>query len=163
MDLSTIKSLMSPEMFAEVSALAKKEPAELEIEIVHLNRGGYANNGKYFGALAIGERIHRVDTEYGTHYIRSCATSYQIKRALGHGKSVALTPPAVRLLKDIGSGNDRVFSQSEQPYGWIALEKAGLAVRVEGASARARLTNRGSARFHAITVTENDHAQEVLK
>lgn len=77
-----ISKLMSPEQFRELRHLAAKEPAVLEITLVKLDAGGYAANGKYLGVCAKGERIHRVDTEYGALYVRSRANAKQLQRVL---------------------------------------------------------------------------------
>jgi hypothetical protein len=79
--LYDVHALMSPEMFRELHSLVAKEPVELAIELCKVSRDGYLRNSKYVGSLADGERIHRVDTEYGATYVRSRATATQLRRA----------------------------------------------------------------------------------
>jgi hypothetical protein len=91
--LEAVRSLMSAEMHAELADLAMKEPGVLAVEKVRLDRAGFVATakhlpvGKYIGALASGERVHRIDTEYGALYVRSRATATQLRAAFLHGRS----------------------------------------------------------------------------
>lgn len=79
--LIDLKTKMSPEMFAELHSLVASEPAILEIELCPVSKDGYLRSSKYVGALESGERIHRIDTEYGARYVRSTCTATQLRGA----------------------------------------------------------------------------------
>lgn len=81
MQLIDLKPLMTLGMFAELHRLSTLE-VELTVERVRCGAQGYRPNGEYMGICAPGERIHRIDTEYGVTYIRSRATATQIRNAL---------------------------------------------------------------------------------
>ncbi len=76
-----LRSRMSPEMFAELHSLVAKEPGVLEIERCEVSKDGYLRSSKYVGALSAGERIHRIDTEYGVTYVRSTADARALRKA----------------------------------------------------------------------------------
>jgi hypothetical protein len=79
--LIDLKPLMTSEMFAELHYLAAAEPAELSIQLCAVAKDGYLPNSKYVGALTAGERVHRIDTEYGVSYVRSRCTATQLRKA----------------------------------------------------------------------------------
>ncbi len=78
------KANMHTAMFSELCALRAKETAECEVEICAVSKDGYLRNSKYVGALSRGERIHRIDTEYGVTYVRSSLTSADLRRFMRH-------------------------------------------------------------------------------
>lgn len=83
--LIDLKTKMSAEMFAELHHRVVSEPALFEVEICAVSKDGYLRNSKYVGALSSGERIHRIDTEYGVMYVRSSATASQLRAAFKNG------------------------------------------------------------------------------
>ena len=72
-----MKEKCSIGMYAEHHALACREPAEVHVSLVRLDKGGYGR-GRYFGVCQPGERIHQVSTEYGGTCVRSSSTSRDI-------------------------------------------------------------------------------------
>lgn len=46
-------------------------------------------------------------------------------------KTPKLTPAAIHTLQCIAKGQTAVFYMRERPAGWIHIERAGLAVRVD--------------------------------
>jgi hypothetical protein len=54
----------------------------LDIERVRVSRDGFDATGRYFGGLAAGERLYRIDTLYRAHYVRTTATLAQLRAAL---------------------------------------------------------------------------------
>jgi hypothetical protein len=78
-----LKDKMSLQMWGELLYLKGKEPTQVLVELVELDRDGCTFYGAYLGKCAPGERIHRIDTEYDScRYIRSRATAPEIKRFL---------------------------------------------------------------------------------
>lgn len=79
--LSDLRSSMSPAMYAEVAYLLS-EAAETcaTVESVRVSRWGYTPEGRYFGALAKGEHMYRVETPYRTAYVRTRATPSEMRR-----------------------------------------------------------------------------------
>lgn len=55
------------------------------------------------------------------------------------------------LLEEIAAGRSRIFYADDRPPGFLALERAGLAVRIPG-TCRAALTIAGWEKFHELTV-----------
>ena len=57
-----------------------------------------------------------------------------------------LSIAALRLLRDIGRGQNRVFHTHAQPFGWRDLERLGFAKRESGSRiAYAQITDAGRA------------------
>lgn len=82
--LIDLRSTVSDGMYGQLLQAAH-EAADgklLDIERVRVSRDGYASDGRYFGALAAGERLYRIDTLYRAHYVRTRATLAQLRSAL---------------------------------------------------------------------------------
>ncbi len=56
-------------------------------------------------------------------------------------KTHKITPIGIHLLREIAAGRNRVFYMTDRPNGWIHLERAGYAIRVD--DTRAEITESG--------------------
>lgn len=79
----TLQEKMSLQMWGELLYIKSKEPKQVSVELVKLDKDGCADHGVYIGKCAPGERIHRIDTEWDLcRYVRSRSTAPEIKRFL---------------------------------------------------------------------------------
>jgi hypothetical protein len=70
-------------------------------------------------------------------------------------KQIKKNPHASRLLGEIAD-NKRVFAQYVNPFGWVGIEGAGLAVRSETDKSRAELTEKGLRVINILRGVENE-------
>lgn len=83
-DVALVRHLMPEPMYWELMSIAAevRDGGELEIARHTVRRDGYDRTGRYFGALATGERMYIAVTAHSRTFIRTRANLRQLKAAL---------------------------------------------------------------------------------